>query len=173
MIHIVEIKARCLNQDHIRSILNKLGSDCKGVDHQIDTYFNVPTGRLKLRQGNIENALIFYRRPDQSGPKQSDVILHPTNETGTLLALLEATLGVYVRVDKKREIHYIDHVKFHLDEVRGLGTFVEIEAIDRHGIYDADQLLSDCRHYMQLFNIREEDLLEDSYSDQLIRTRNE
>ena len=170
MIRIVEIKARCLNQDQIRAKLKELGSDCRGIDHQIDTYFNVPSGRLKLRQGNIENALIFYRRPDQSGPKQSDVILHHTSETGTLLTLLEASFGVLARVDKKREIHFIDHVKFHLDIVQGLGTFMEIEAIDRDGIFDADQLLAHCTHYMKLFDIKTEDLMEDSYSDQIIRS---
>ena len=173
MISIVEIKARCNDQERIRSILTGLGSDCRGVDHQIDTYFKVPEGRLKLRQGNIENALIFYRRPDQAGPKQSDVILHPTHTGDTLLTLLEASLGVLVKVDKMREIHYIDHVKFHLDEVKGLGNFVEIEAIDHDGVYDTDQLLAHCRHYLRLFNIQSADLLEDSYSDQLMRSHKE
>lgn len=173
MIRIAEIKARCRDLEHIRSILSALGSDCKGVDRQIDTYFNVSSGRLKLRQGNIENALIFYRRQDQLGPKQSNVTLYPTEHGAELLALMEAALGIFVQVDKKREIHFIKHVKFHLDEVQGLGTFVEIEAIDREGTFDDDQLLAQCRYYMGLFHIRDEDLLEDSYSDQLIRSRKE
>lgn len=168
MIRNVEIKAHCLDTDSIRAILNELGSDCKGVDHQIDTYFQVNEGRLKLRQGNIENALIFYRRPDQAGPKQSDVILYPTTDAESLLSLMEASFDLLVRVDKMREIHYIENVKFHLDEVRGLGTFVEIEAIDLDGSLDPDQLLDQCQHYLQLFNIKDSDLLKDSYSDQLL-----
>ena len=169
MIRIVEIKARCHDLSRVRNILQALGSDCKGVDHQTDTYFRVNVGRLKLRQGNIENALIFYRRPDQSGPKQSDVMLYPTEDGASLLAMLEASIGILVQVDKTREIHFIGNVKFHLDEVTGLGTFVEIEAIDRDGSIGPDQLLSQCQQYLQLFEIRDSELLQDSYSDQLLR----
>ena len=69
MTHVnVEIKARCDELDRIRNILKELRADFKGTDHQIDTYFRVPSGRLKLREGNIENYLIFYEREDQEGP---------------------------------------------------------------------------------------------------------
>lgn len=171
MIRNIEIKARCMDPDRIRSILASLGSDCKGIDHQIDTYFNVREGRLKLRQGNIEQALIHYRRPDQAGPKQSDVWLYPTENGSTLYKVLEASVGIMVQVDKMREIHFIDNVKFHIDEVRGLGSFVEIEAIDQDGTLEPDHLLAQCDHYLRLFGIREEDLLHDSYSDQLMARR--
>jgi adenylate cyclase class IV len=30
-----------------------------GEDRQVDTYFNVANGRLKLREGTIEQSLIF------------------------------------------------------------------------------------------------------------------
>jgi adenylate cyclase class 2 len=171
MIRNIEIKAHCMDPDRIRSILASLGSDCKGIDHQIDTYFNVREGRLKLRQGNIEQALIHYRRPDQAGPKQSDVWLYPTENGSTLYKVLEASVGIMVQVDKMREIHFIDNVKFHIDEVRGLGSFVEIEAIDQDGTLEPDHLLAQCDHYLRLFGIREEDLLHDSYSDQLMARR--
>ncbi|MBI2551085.1 CYTH domain-containing protein [Candidatus Uhrbacteria bacterium] len=68
MAHInIEIKARCQNQDAIREILRSRGAVFKGTDHQIDTYFRTPKGRLKLREGNIENVLVFYEREDQLG----------------------------------------------------------------------------------------------------------
>ena len=60
----IEIKARCTDSRFIRDYLLSRGADFKGTDHQTDTYFNVPHGRLKLREGNIENNLIFYIRPD-------------------------------------------------------------------------------------------------------------
>ena len=72
----IEIKARCNDHEKIRGILKSRNADFKGIDHQIDTYFKVNNGRLKLREGNIENHLIFYQRSDQEGPKQSDVILY-------------------------------------------------------------------------------------------------
>ena len=74
----VEIKARCPNHQTIRDILQSRHADFRGTDDQIDTYFKVNYGRLKLREGNIENALIYYDREDQEGPKQSSVTLVPT-----------------------------------------------------------------------------------------------
>ncbi|MCI5058575.1 MAG: adenylate cyclase, partial [Flavobacteriales bacterium] len=67
----VEIKARCKNPDEIRSILRSLNATFIGKDHQVDTYYECSTGRLKLREGNIENALIYYNRPDDPNPKLS------------------------------------------------------------------------------------------------------
>ena len=73
----VEIKAKCPNPESVRTALRRRNARFAGMDHQVDTYFRVPQGRLKLRQGNIENNLIAYRRPEHSGPKTSDVALAP------------------------------------------------------------------------------------------------
>jgi predicted adenylyl cyclase CyaB len=162
----VEIKARCENPEHVRDVLRTRKARAAGTDRQIDTYFRVPEGRLKLRQGNIENALIAYRRPDQTGPKTSDVALATVTNDDDLRAVLERALGVLVTVDKRREIYYVENVKFHIDEVHGLESFVEIEACGKHG--EDAELLAQCREYMELFGIREEDLVERSYSDLLL-----
>lgn len=164
----VEIKARCTNQESIRAYLSDHQADFKGVDHQIDTYFKVPKGRLKLRQGNIENSLIHYERSDQAGPKESRVMLYHGENLDVLKELLVHALDVLVVVDKKREIAFIDNVKFHLDDVEGLGYFVEIEAIDEAGLIGKDKLYEQCRHYLTQFGVKEEDLLEVSYSDLLM-----
>jgi adenylate cyclase, class 2 len=74
--HNSEIKAVCHDADKIRSVLIAEGADYKGLDHQIDTYFNVSRGRLKLREGTIENYLIFYERDERAGVKDSQVELY-------------------------------------------------------------------------------------------------
>lgn len=163
----VEIKARCANPEVVRTVLRNRYARFAGLDHQIDTYFLVPSGRLKLRQGNIENALIAYRRPNQSGPKTSDVCLASVSNGDELRAVLERSLGVLVAVDKRREIYYQENVKFHIDQVEGLGGFVEIEAAGQPS--EREKLLEQCREYMKLFKIREEDLIEKSYSDLLLK----
>ncbi len=71
----IEIKAATADQDGIRKILRSLNADFKGTDHQTDTYFKVNHGRLKLREGNIENNLIWYERENIKGPKQANIIL--------------------------------------------------------------------------------------------------
>ena len=75
----IEIKAKSNNQDKIREILKSKNANFKGIDHQIDTYFKVNNGRLKLREGKIENHLIHYQRENKKGPKQSNIILFKSN----------------------------------------------------------------------------------------------
>ena len=165
----IEIKARSNNHDAIREILKLKNADFKGIDHQIDTYFKINNGRLKLREGNIENHLIYYQRENKEGPKQSDVILFKSDPKSSLKEILTKSLGVLVMIDKKREIYFIDNVKFHLDVVKDLGTFVEIEAIDKTGTIGKDKLSEQCQFFLDLFKIPKEDLVSVSYSDLLLQ----
>ncbi|MDO8558382.1 MAG: class IV adenylate cyclase [bacterium] len=165
----VEIKARCSDSERIRQILISKNADFHGKDHQIDMYFNVQRGRLKLREGDIENYLIYYERKDKEGPKESHVTLFPTTPRTSLKEILEKSLGVLVVVDKKREIYFIENVKFHIDEVAELGAFVEIEAIDKDGSIEKEKLQEQCQLYMQLFGISDTDLVSVSYSDLLLK----
>ena len=164
----IEIKARYDDPDHIRKILKDQGADYKGKDHQIDTYFNIPDGRLKLRQGTIEQNLIFYRRSDSKEPKTSDINLVPVDDPEALHELLNNAFGTKVVVDKQREIYFIDNVKFHIDDVKQLGHFVEIEAIDEDGSISVEILQKQCQQYMAMFDIRECNLVAESYSDMLL-----
>lgn len=164
----IEIKAKTDNPEKIRNLLKSKKSYFKGIDHQVDTYFKVNFGRLKLREGNIETYLVFYNRQNQEGPKQSNVILFKTEPDSSLKDILLNSLGKLVVVDKKREIYFINNVKFHIDEVKGLGNFVEIEAIDDNGNIGKEKLFEQCNYYLNLFEIFEKDLISDSYSDLLL-----
>ena len=167
-ITIIEIKARCSEQEKIRDILKGEGAEFKGLDHQTDTYFRVPHGRLKLREGNIENNLIHYDRPDQEGPKQSSVLLYRSHPESSLKGILMKALGVLVVVEKKREIYFIDNIKFHIDTVARLGEFIEIEAIDEDGSIGKERLQDQCESYLKRFGVSDEDLIANSYSDLLL-----
>ena len=169
----VEIKARCRDTENIRRILTEHKAEFKGLDHQVDTYYQVRKGRLKLREGNIENNLIYYERADTADAKQSDVILHPVENQSELKDILGNSLDTLVVVDKKREIWFIDNVKFHIDSVKELGSFIEIEAIDTSEGLGYDTLLEQCNYYKNLFRVADEDLVEVSYSDLLIRISSE
>lgn len=165
----VEIKARCDDQEAIRRYLKKHGADFRGVDHQIDTYFNVSNGRLKLREGNIENFLVHYERSDKEGPKQSVVSLYASQPGSSLKETLTRALGILVVVDKQREIYFIENVKFHVDVVKGLGTFMEIEAVDYEGDIGLDKLNEQCHKYLEDMGVKDEDLISGSYSDMLLK----
>ena len=163
----VEIKAFCSDPQKVEELLLKAGADYKGEDHQLDTYFNTSNGRLKLREGNIENALIFYRRENQEGPKVSNVILYKTSPESNLKQILAESSGIKVLVDKRRKIFFIGNVKFHIDQVLSLGSFVEIEAIDQKGEGNRDALHKQCEDFMSLLGIKTADLISESYSDML------
>ncbi len=164
----VEIKARCYNAPFIRNYLVSKKADFKGADKQTDTYFNVQNGRLKLREGNIENNLIYYIRDDNAGPKNSHFKLVKVEDPAGLKEALTDAIGVKVVVVKNREIYYIENVKFHLDEVPGLGAFVEIEAGNILADLSQAQLKEQCDHYIKEFGIKDEDLVSNSYSDMLL-----
>lgn len=165
----IEIKARCINLEYIRKILVDKKAEFIGVDHQIDTYFKVNSGRLKLREGNIENNLIYYQRPDQLGPKQSDFTLYKSENGSGLKNILTKAIGIKVVVDKIREIYFIENVKFHLDQVKNLGDFMEIEVIDESGIMDESEMFKTCQFYMKLLSLEEKDLINNSYSDLILK----
>lgn len=169
MSHInIEIKASCEDPNRVKGILTSLGADFKGIDHQVDTYFRVPNGRLKLREGSIEQFLIHYEREDKQGPKQSSVTLFQAPPNSSLKDVLTKSLGVLVVVNKQRGIYFIDNVKFHIDQVEQLGSFVEIEAIDMTGLIGKERLMEQCQHYLRLLGVSSSDLLAQSYSDMLI-----
>ena len=163
----IEIKAKTCRALQIRQYLLTHGAAYIGTDLQTDTYFNVPHGRLKLREGNIENNLIFYDRNNQAGPKQSVFSLFPVDQPVLLKEIMSNALGKKVIVQKTREIYFINNVKFHLDQVDGLGEFVEIEASNKSADLKVEVLKEQCSFYMQAFEIQENDLINHSYSDML------
>lgn len=169
----VEIKARCSNSERIEKILLERDARFIGIDDQVDTYYLVNNGRMKLREGTIENALIFYQRDNTSGPKSSNVILYKSKPESSLKQLLTKSCGVLCVVDKTRKIFFIENVKFHIDEVKELGSFVEIEAIDEHNTIGKEKLQEQTEDYLRLFDIQESDLVAVSYSDLLLKTESE
>jgi predicted adenylyl cyclase CyaB len=163
----VEIKAKCQNPEFIRQYLLSHNAEFKGMDKQTDTYFNVANGRLKLREGNIETNLIFYERNDQAGPKNSQFDLVKIEDANGLKEVLAKSIGLKTIVKKKREIYYINNVKFHIDEVPGLGSFLEIEAGNILAALPLQELKAQCDFYMKEFGVKKEDLIDVSYSDML------
>jgi adenylate cyclase, class 2 len=169
MAHInFEFKAQRNDIDELENVLLSLNPKFIGQDHQIDTYFNVANGRLKLREGNIENALIYYERENTTDAKLSTVLLYQHLPNPSLKEVLTKVHGVKTVVDKIRKIYFIDNVKFHFDTVAQLGTFIEVEAIDSNGTLGLDTLKMQCEKYAHLFGITPQNYIAFSYSDLLL-----
>jgi adenylate cyclase, class 2 len=160
---LAELKARCPHLAAVRERLRDQGSHETTV-RQVDTYFTMPRGRLKLRQVDGRPAqLIYYERPDLP-VKASHVHLASVEDGPALRTLLGAALGIRSTVTKTREIWRWQGVQVRLDTVEGLGTFVEfLESVaGSDAMPDAQDHL---RGLMAAVGLREEDLVVRSYSD--------
>lgn len=126
----VELKARDPDPATTLARARALGAADHGVLRQRDTYFRVPHGRLKLReQEGAEAELIPYERADEAQARESRYERVPAPDPAALREALGAALGVRVVVDKARHLLVCDGVRIHLDDVAGLGRFVELEAL--------------------------------------------
>lgn len=124
----LEIKAKLDGLDEARRRAEQCGALYQGVLIQKDTYFVCSTGRLKLRElGDGSSWLIGYQRPNASSIRASDYSMVAVESTiGPLLA---GSLGIRCVVEKRRDLYLVENVRIHLDEVRGLGTFLEFETV--------------------------------------------
>lgn len=162
-----EFKARLHDAAQVRATLKQLRARHLGTDRQVDTYFHVPGGRLKVREGRIENALIFYQRTNSTRARRSTVEMMLLPRRNSVRAILARALGVLVVVDKRREIYFVGNVKIHLDRVRGLGAFVEVEATTRSG--DVRKVRAQAAKFQKRFAISRADIVAQSYSDLILQ----
>jgi adenylate cyclase class IV len=124
----VEFKAELRDYDLARTLCAAQGATFICVLDQTDTYYRLPSGRLKKRE-TVGDApeYIFYERENQSRPRLSRFTIYSESEA---LARFGATpLPVWVVVRKKRTLYLLGGVRIHLDDVEGLGRFIEFEAI--------------------------------------------
>ena len=163
----VEIKARVADYARLSERLIALTGQRPAPVFQDDSFFPCPHGRLKLRAfADGRGKLIFYRRADQTGPKESFFLVSETPDAHSLRETLSQALGEAGRVRKQRAEFLIGRAHVHLDRVENLGDFVEVEVI-----LDLDEPLAageqEARRLMQQLGIRESDLVEAAYRDLL------
>jgi predicted adenylyl cyclase CyaB len=166
----IEIKARARAFSRQRELAEELSDTRCVVLEQEDTFFNTSKGRLKLRIFHPENGeLIYYERPDSEGPKQSYYLISKTSEPLTLKETLAKALGVKVVVRKRRLLYLTGQTRIHLDEVDGLGQFIEFEYVLNEG-QNPEVGLETLRYLMKRLCIDQEDLINGAYADLLAHT---
>ena len=163
----IEIKARSSDFAGLRKRAEALSDTPAQVIPQEDTFFNTSKGRLKLRQLAPDHGqLVYYERTDASGPKRSNYSIFETSDPDSLKTALSLALGVRGVVRKKRTLFLVGQTRVHLDEVEGLGDFMELEVVLHPGQSDAEgQAIA--RDLMTRLGVAENDLLESAYMDLL------
>jgi adenylate cyclase, class 2 len=161
----IEIKARCANLPAMAQAVAAAGAVLESTFEQLDTYFRVQNGRLKLRrEDGVDDALIFYRRPDDTTPKVSHYELMRIVPGEQLAFILEQALGIKTVVRKRRQLWRFDNIRIHLDNVDGLGCFIEFEVEVLPG-RDVARCRAQADALLEQLGIRPADLLAGSYSD--------
>ena len=126
----IEIKAHIENIEALEHTVAGLATQGPIEIAQDDTFFRCDAGRLKLRAFSAtEGELIFYRRADEQGPKESFYIRSPTASPDSLREALTLAYGQAGRVVKRRTLYQLGRTRLHLDRVEGLGDFLEIEVV--------------------------------------------
>ena len=160
----IEIKTRLADPADAERKLRALGAEFVWTRRQRDTFYVVGTGYLKLRE--VEGApgeLIAYRRAPGSAPRPSDYEIAPVDDPASLGRTLARSLGVRGAVTKVRRLFRWRHTRIHLDEVVGLGKFIELEAVTEDRGDEESQ--SRVEYLMDALALMPADLVAGSYSD--------
>jgi len=167
----VEIKARISSVEALLPRVKTVADQGPFDIRQDDTYFACNTGRLKLRMfSEGEGELIYYRRADQQGPKESFYLRSPTTAPEVLRESLTLAYGRTGHVEKHRTLFLAGRTRIHLDRVSGLGHFLELEVVLEEnepfeaGVREADQLLAS-------LGVERSQLIEGGYVDLLKERR--
>ncbi len=163
----IEIKARVRDFADLKRRAEAMSDSPLEVIPQEDTFFVTAKGRLKLRVLAPDRAqLVYYERPDQDGPKRSDYFIFNTNDPGNLKTTLSLAFGMRGVIKKMRYLYMVGQTRVHLDDVEGLGQFMELEVVLRDSQSDADgQAIAN--DLMKKLGIEPTDLIDGAYMDLL------
>lgn len=163
----IEIKARIPSVQSLLPRAAAIATEGPIPIAQDDTFFRCEEGRLKLRMfTQTEGELIFYRRADVSGPKESFYVRSPTASPGTLREALALAHGVTGRVRKQRTLFLVGRTRIHLDVVEGLGEFLELEVVLREGESSEDGV-QEAHALMRSLGVERSQLVQGAYVDLL------
>ncbi len=167
----IEIKARVKDFGSLKVRAESLSDTPVQIIPQEDIFFNIPTGRLKLRVLAPNHAqLVWYARADDTGPKRSDYQIYATSDPELLKSIHALALGVRGVVRKTRYLYLVGQTRIHLDDVEGLGHFMELEVVMQPGQSDAEgQAIAE--DLMKKLGIDSADLLDGAYMDMIESAR--
>jgi predicted adenylyl cyclase CyaB len=163
----IEIKARANDVFILENLIQSMTKEKPIILCQKDIFFNVPHGRLKLRiLSPGKGELIFYERPNITGPKQSAYVKSETNDPQGLKGVLLKALGMKGIVRKIRKLYFYEQTRIHIDDVEGLGHFVELE-VTLQDNQTTEEGIAIAENIMRQLRLDKKDLIDVAYIDLL------
>ena len=158
----LELKAVVESPVRVNAILKRKARR-DGVLMQTDTYFAIHDGRLKVREFLGAGAeLIYYKREERNGSRWSNYEVIPLTDGARIKVILSKLFPIRVIVKKRRQLYLYKNARIHLDDVEGLGQFIEFEVIVKSGKRQAHTVYTQLR---ELLNIQDTDIIKCSYAD--------
>lgn len=165
----IEIKARIASVEALLRPAAALADRGPIEIAQDDTFFRCESGRLKLRAFSAaEGELIYYRRADRQGLKESFYLRSPTTAPAILRESLTLAYGQVGRVLKQRSLFLVGRTRIHLDRVQQLGDFLELEVV-LESDEPAEAGIREARVLMERLGVSPADLIDAAYVDLLNR----
>jgi predicted adenylyl cyclase CyaB len=165
----IEIKARLHDVARTHRVASALSDRPAECFWQRDVFFHTQRGRLKLRWQEDDQAyLVYYERPDQASPRSSAYCVAETRDAASLERALAAALGVRGEVRKHRTLYIVGSTRIHIDQVQGLGHFLELEAM-LDGQQTSAEGYATVASLMEQLGVSDDDLIAGAYIDLLER----
>jgi predicted adenylyl cyclase CyaB len=165
----LELKIRLKSRKRIKNILQQIGAENRGILMQKDIYFSVPQGLLKLRIENGTESLIYYNRNEKGKIRWSNFNFLIFKD-GDGEEFFKKIFRIEAAVIKKRELYYYDNTRIHLDSVKLLGNFLELETFVVNGKADARKRFN---KIIELLDLQKTAEIRNSYRDILIENNNQ
>ncbi len=162
----IELKVQVKNFSDIVPILKRIAARPAGLISQKDTYFNCPGGRMKIREiNNRRYELIYYRRPDIQGSKISNcqIIKMDKKMVSELKKIFRKLWGEKAVIIKNRRLWLLGKTRIHLDQVKGLGNYIELETVFNND--DHRKAMVEHRRIISVLRLRGNKKIKESYSD--------
>jgi len=163
----LEIKVKLSSHKSIKETLTANGILDSAFLHQKDIYYKVDNGILKLRIENEKQTLIYYDRNEKSKKRWSDYyLLNITTKDAEIF--FKKLFKEIVTVEKQRELFLYKNTRIHLDKVKRLGYFLELETRVTNGLKDAEKRFE---YLVNLLNLKSKTEIRASYKDLLLQKK--
>jgi len=164
----LELKTKLKSHIKVLKILNSIGAENKGILNQKDVYYSVPKGLLKLRIENGNESLIYYNRDEKGKNRWSDYDYIRFSDSGAE-KMFNKIFEVETIVQKKRQLFLYDNTRIHIDTVKKLGKYLELETLVIKGKSNAQKRF---KHILDLMELKDLPEIRKSYRDLMIENKN-
>ncbi len=163
----LELKVKVASHSKLKKLLSEINAERRGILNQEDIYYKSNSGLLKLRIENGNESLIHYQREENKSNRWSDYNYIKFKDSGNR-KFFDKIFEQEISVQKKRELFYYDNTRIHLDTVKSLGKFLELETLVINGKADAKKRFDTIVKLLELDSSKE---IRKSYRDLIIRLK--